>query len=537
MPTDRATGHLTEGKLVTRQHIKILTRHEKGKRYDMKNFKKIMALIIACVMTIGMMSTMAFADGETAAANDGKITVTPPDGTQATSKNTYTLYKVFAAETDGSNYSYKLSGSHDTVPAGFILDDAGNVYFAEEVATGTEGAFTVKVGGTDKLIKNKPTLSQTDINAIASYVTTADKVDEKEVTGTTPAVFSGLSYGYYYVATTTGTLVVIDSTKPDVNVEDKNEVPPLTKKITQANSVLPDDTSTTDIDEAGKKAIAQVGTSVQYTLTVTKKKGAENYEVHDTMGTGLKYNKDVAVTVGGTAVDATKYTKTETDSSLVVKFDNTYMASLADDTVITLVYTALVTEDALHTVPAKNTAYLSYGHTPGENKTPTVETETYNAKFSVVKKDGKDQFLGGAGFVLKNSAGKYYKYTAATESAPEKVEWVDALTDATEYTSKSTDGTLDGEFTGLPNGTYTLVENTVPTGYNKAADYTFTVNGADVTDAFSASNLIQSTTVINNKGVELPSTGGVGTTIFYIIGGILILGAAIALISKKKFAR
>ena len=57
------------------------------------------------------------------------------------------------------------------------------------------------------------------------------------------------------------------------------------------------------------------------------------------------------------------------------------MAGLADDTIVTVKYTALVTEDALHTNPAKNTAWLEYGHTPGQNKTPVQETETYNAKF------------------------------------------------------------------------------------------------------------------------------------------------------------
>ena len=193
----------------------------------------------------------------------------------------------------------------------------------------------------------------------------------------------------------------------------------------------------------------------------------------------------------------------------------------------------LVTEDALQINPAKNTAWLEYGHNPGENKTPVQETETYNAKFSVTKKDEKGDALGGAGFVLKDkTTGKYYKYTAATEDAPEKVEWVESIDNATEYTSNSTDGKLNGEFTGLCNGTYVLVEKTVPTGYNKAADYEFTVQGKNVTQT----NLIQSTEVTNNKGAELPSTGGIGTTLFYIGGGILVLAAVILLVTKRRMS-
>jgi len=491
----------------------------------LKQFKTLLALVLALMLTLSVAS-VAFA------ANDGSIKITPPDGTQADSKNTYTLYKVFAAETDGSAYSYHLSGSHTDVPTGFVKDDAGNVYFAEIVTSAGEGTFDVMVGGEKKTLKNKTALAATDIDAIAAYVTDDDIIDTKVVTGMNPAEFTGLAYGYYYVATTTGTLVVIDSTQPAVEVNDKNEVPPLTKKITDANDVQQDDPST-ELDEAGKRAIAQVGTNVEYTLTVTKKPGAENYEVHDTMGTGLKYNKDVAITVGGTAVAAANYTKTETDSSLVVLFNNTYMAGLDDDTVITLVYTALVTEDALHTVPAKNTAWLEYGHNPGDNKTPVQETETYNATFSVTKKDGKDAPLAGAGFVLKDkTTGKYYQYIAATAdpATPETIAWVDSIDNATEYTSQAADGKLNGSFTGLPNGTYVLIEKTVPTGYNKAADFEFTVQGQN----YTTTNLLQETTVINNQGAELPSTGGIGTTIFYIAGIVMVLGAAAIVIARRK---
>ena len=515
-----------------------------------------MALVLAALVAL-VAATPAWADPT------GSIKVTPPDGTQATSSNTYDLYKVFTAIQDGNgNYSYKLAGSHTTAPSGFTLDDAGNVFIGEAVATLPDGAnasdyMTITVDGASKYLKKwsaSDTLTADQIAAIAAYVTAADKVDTKTVTGTTPAEFTGLDDGYYYITTTSGTLVVVDSTLPAVDVKDKNEVPPMDKKITQANSVNTDNAATEDLDEAGKLALAQVGSKVEYTLTVTKKKGAENYVVKDQMGTGLKYNKDAKVYVGGSEVAATSgetktFVKTtETDTNLVITFDNDYMAGLADGTVVTIKYTATVTSDALHTDPAKNTAWLEYGHTPGQNKTPVVETETYNATIQVIKEDGDGDALGGAGFVLKNAENKYYKIENGV------VSWVDEA-DATELTTEvvtsyftdaakttpspdnaKTDystGEAKIAFTGLANGTYTLIEKTVPTGYNKAADSTFTINDADNT---TVTNRLQSTEVVNNQGTELPSTGGMGTRILYTVGGIMLVGGAIALVSRKRVA-
>ena len=473
----------------------------------MKKFNKILALVLALTMVLALGVT-AFAATITKNPADltgpASITVHMPEPQGDAADNTYKIYKVFDAVSAGDGaITYTLVDGKTTPPAGFTLDAQGRVTYA---GTGTDGQLT-----------------DADINNIKGYVTDNDlvatvntTVDDSEFT------VEGLPYGYYYITTTTGTVVTVDSTNPDADVNDKNEVPPVDKKITGATSV----------DEDGKKALAQVGTTVEFTATVTKKAGAENYVYHDTMTDGLEFDaSSLTVTVGGETVAASNYTVTAPagNETFTIKFKETYIQSLADETKIDIAYSATITESALTLDPEKNTAYLSYGNEDAENHTPITEVEVYNAQISVNKKNDKDEPLAGAGFVLQNADGKYYKLDNGV------VTWVDSIDDADEhFSADGENGTTKGAvdpFTGIANGTYTLIEKTVPGGYNKVgADPTFTVAEHD----YTAANLEQSATVENESGVVLPSTGGIGTTIFYIVGAVLVLGAAIVLIAKRR---
>ena len=451
----------------------------------MKNLKKVFALLIAMVMVLGM-STAAFAAGT------GSITITPPANVDTTKDITYTIYKVFDADAsaDGSKISYKLVEGKTTAPAGFSVDASGNVTY--------DGGESVTE------------LTTADIAAIAAYVAGDTPVATATSTGGADAVAANLPNGYYYITTTTGTVVTIDSTKPNAEVDDKNTVPSVDKKITGASS----------IDDAGKKAIAQVGTEVTYTAEITVGKGQVGYVFKDTLGTGLEYVAD-SLTVTGMTAD-TDYTLTVSGQNITVTFKDASIEKLAEGDKISVTYKAKVTSDALQVNPAKNTATISYGNDSQYTSKPS-EAEVYNAKISVIKNDDQKQPLAGAGFVLKNADGKYYKF------ADGAVTWVDAEADATEYTSGA-DGKLDGEFTGLADGTYTLVEKTVPAGYNKAADQTITIAAKD----FTAENLQQEATVVNKAGSVLPTTGGIGTMIFYVIGAILVIGAGVVLVTRRR---
>ena len=464
----------------------------------MKKMKKIFALLIAMVMVLGM-STSVFA----APATDCTITVSKNFKDQ-----TYHLYQIFTAETvadrtdsQTDGISYKLmSGKTDlkaTVDGSevdgaqwFDIDSAGNVS-----------------------VKGTPNL---DSEAFRKWV---EAYGSQIGTGITAASnddanvkWTDLTEGYYYITTTTGSLVTVDSIKPNATVQDKNTIPSVDKKITGASSM----------DEDGKKALAQIGTDVTYTATVTIGKGSKNVVFHDKMDTGLTFkgNNEVTVTADKT-IDDTWYTIKETPDSgdtLTITFKD----GLEEGTVITIVYKATINANAI--TKLENTAKVTYG----DNNTSTTEskTETYNAEIGVIKYDGakaNNKFLAGAGFKLKNSEGKYYKLTGTV------VSWVDNEADGDEHVSVAADGKVPA-FTGLANGTYTLVETTVPAGYNKAADTNITIAEHN----YTAANLSQTAEIENNTGTELPSTGGIGTTIFYIIGAILVIGAGVVLVTRRR---
>ena len=291
-------------------------------------------------------------------------------------------------------------------------------------------------------------------------------------------------------------------------VDDKNIIPGVDKKITGASSY----------DTDGKKALAQVGTQVEFTATITVGKGQIGYEFNDTMTSGLTYVAD-SLTVTG--IPAAGYTATASGQSIKVEFDDDEIAKLAQGAEIVLTYKATITENALNDDPEKNTATISYGNNGQYTSEPSV-TEVYNAQFTVTKQDGNNQPLAGAGFVIANADNKYYKLDNGV------VTWVDSIEDADEHVSDAQGAVA--AFTGLANGTYTLVEKTVPAGYNKAADQNFTVAEHD----YTATNLEQTAQVINTAGSVLPSTGGIGTTIFYIIGAILVIGAGVVLVTRRR---
>ena len=242
----------------------------------------------------------------------------------------------------------------------------------------------------------------------------------------------------------------------------------------------------------------------------------------------------VVVKFNGTALAANAYTASVAESGALTitvpmvdeNKNSIYPANLGTSAgliPIEITYSATITKDA--------------GDRPAKNQIPGSSTEVYTYAFQVAKTDGKDP-LPGAQFELWSTKG-------VADGTAAALTFIDNGDGTYTYSADGTVTKLDMttnttiSIKGLDNGwTYTLKEVTVPSGYNQAED--ITVNGSsltkvvDGTDTSMTSTALYKETVVNNKGIELPSTGGIGTTIFYIIGAILVIGAGVVLVTRRR---
>lgn len=473
----------------------------------MKHMKKLASLLLALVMVLSL-GTTAFAEGET-----GSITIN-----DAVVGQTYTIYQILDLESynvSANAYAYKATTAWNT----FINSDAIKGTYMEVDAQG----YVTWKDGADAAAFAKAAQKYAKDNSIAN---------QGSVTATTTTVsFTGLDLGYYLVDTTLGTLCSLDTTNPDVVMEEKNEVP------TNVKTVEEDSTG-----NYGEKNDADIGQTVNFKSTITAQAGAENYVFHDTMSAGLTYTGVTGITLNGTAVDASNYTVvTEglTDGcTFEVRFTQAFCDTLKANDQIVISYTATLNENAVIAGEGNpNTSKLSYGDSSNTKYTPDSQTKTYTWDVDVFKytMDGEtEKALAGATFTLSKNADGSNPIALVSEG--NNVYRVAKTGETGTVTEITTDAT--GKFTikGLDADTYYLTETKAPAGYNKLAGPVTIVIGENgvVNGTTEAPQGVDEVKVLNQSGTELPSTGGMGTTIFYIIGAILVIGAAVLLIARKR---
>ena len=452
----------------------------------MKKMKKLFAMLTTTAMVLGMsISSLA-----------ATITVTPPENAKGT--NTYTVYKVFDVTSSGEAVAYKLVGE-------------------DKLSDAMKAAGFSEANGYVTLANADEELTTAQIDAIKAYVTAADIVGTITTTDETEGSLENLGEGFYYVTTTTGSAVMINTATDTATITDKNTI------------TVVDKVAGSDFDEESKKAIASVGTDLPFTATITVGKGAHDVVFTDTM-TGMTFNAD-SLKIDDDAVTDAVGTVTPSANGFSVAFADAYInaRNTTGKSTIVLTYTGKVTAEALIVDAANNTASVK----TDDGNENTSKVDVFNAKLTVTKFDGKktedtadDSALEGAGFKLKNAEGKYY-----IKAADGSISWGEE-TAATEVMANTGDGKNVAVFTGLGVGEYTLVESTVPAGYNKADDQPISVALSDVTG--ETLTLEKTANVINMAGSTLPSTGGMGTTIFYAIGAILVIGAGVVLVSRRR---
>lgn len=468
----------------------------------MRHLKKLLGLVMATVMVFAMTATSAFAAQGTNNDN-GAITIT-----NAEVGHTYKAYQVLVLEsynTVAKAYSYKAD------------DD-----WSDWLKTQTN---YVSIDGQGYVTWVKDADAAAFAKAALAHAEEAKIQPDATATATSATVeFTGLNLGYYLVDTTVGSLCSLDTTIPNVEMEEKNKVPPVDKKVQE------------DSDQSwGDSSTAEIGDTIPFETTITANPGAQNYILHDEMSAGLTLNKDSIQVTGLTA--GKDYTVTTDglgdDCDFHITFSQAYLDSITTETEIKVTYTAVLNENAVIANPGNpNKTLLEYGT---DKRTEWDETKTYTFKVDVVKTDGDNKVLDGAQFKL------YDANTGGNEIALVKES------DGVYRLAK--DGETGVEYITTVNGQleikgfdaytkYYLEETKAPDGYNKLPGRVeIAVEKANL--EASVSNGTWQTGgihVVNKAGSLLPTTGGMGTTIFYVAGGIIVVAAAGTLVYRKRSA-
>lgn len=488
----------------------------------MKKTMKLAGLLLAIVMVLSMMSVVAFA------GTAKTITVTTPTGSAG--NEVYHAYKIldittYTGDTDADTSSTDLT---ELKSATYKIATKWAAFFA----TGADGLKYFDVDPVTGEVTKKDTF--TDAAALAADAAKFIADNSIAFDATSAAVSNGKAVidvttpgdGYYFVDSTVGTLCMIYNNAPNVAFSDKNNVPTVEKtvaSITERYSAAETDDTTT----------VTIGDVVNYSAVIGAKKGAENYVFHDTMDPGLTFSGSVVVKNGTDTVTAGTDTYTLTtpgsDCTFEVIFAKAFLDTLTDASTITIEYSATVNENAvLDDDGISNTAVLKFGENNNETSTPsTVTVNTYS--FDLVKTDESKNVITGAEFKL---------YDAATGGNEIKVVKVSdgqyRLATSTEngVVIEAGEATIDG----LGAGTYYLEETKQPQGYNLLNERKpVTIESANlvatVTDNKWVSGGIQ---IVNKQGAVLPETGGAGTTVIYMLGTVMVLGAAVLFVSKKR---
>ena len=492
-----------------------------------KTFKKLMAALLAVALLCAM-AVPAFADEGTSGTSSGSGTGSTGSITinNARANEVYKAYKMFdvissKTENGETTYVYKVDSAWET----FFKSGTGKDYI-------TLDAHGQPTWNTDKNSNNKSTDLESFAKAALSYASTNNILVTG--TGTTSGAdgsevvvtINNLPLGYYVIDTSVGALCSLGTVGDNkATIEEKNSIPTINKTI---------DTDKTTNDAA-------IGNTVNYTVTINAKKGATNYELVDTMTKGLTFKQNsLTVKVADAAIASSNYVlsvdSAATDGSVTfhVKFNQTYLDTLTSDTTIVVSYQAEVNKDALiYSSANTNTAKLKYGNT----STVESQTTTYSYKFDLVKTDSANKLLTGAKFVLHKTQTDSNDLVSFIKVSANNYR----VADSTELDKATTEIVVDNKgavtISGLNKVSYWLEETKAPDGYNllinrqevdmtQSSNYTAIVAG----DTYTKDGV----QVINNAGATLPSTGGMGTTLFYVIGGGLMVAAVVLLVTKKR---
>lgn len=486
----------------------------------MKHMKKLASLLLALVMVFALATTAFAAD----------TTITAPSG----STRTYDVYQIFTGDLAGDVLSNVKWGKNGT----------GTVGKAVPQATLNALAAVNSLSDTKKLeeISKYVDLNSEKFGTVSNGSSLTAPTGYYLIRDNGP-VGDGEAYSLYVVQVVGPTTISpkVGTTTSEKKVDDKNDSNTTQDKVKWEDSA--------DYD---------IGDDVPFQLKATIAQDYDNYKVykltfHDKESAGLTFNPDtVVVKIDGTIVDSSIYKVVTTGltdgDTFEVRFANLKSTAAKVGSLITVEYSSTLTGEnvVIGSNGNPNTMHVTYSNNPndeqgGENgKTPddTVIVFTYKVVANKVTKNpayveggSEPEYipLKGAGFTLykKNASGEYVAVGSEVKG----------------------DEMTTFEWKGLDDGDYKISETTTPAGYNTIADIEFTITAEHkvLSDNPTLTSLsggdkftgkvetgALSADIENNKGSTLPETGGMGTTIFYVPGSVLVIGAAVLLITKKR---
>ena len=533
--------------------------------------KKAIKKLLAALLAVAMLCAMAI---PAFAGTEGDITTW----------HSFSAFQIFKGDVEGNDIKdFKISN----VTWGSNIADNPAAFLDQLKADSTLGTQFQFIDATDantaqKVLEVISKWDDSDANSIAFARVVCHYLYPDANATPEPAVKGGGGSdhihfdeaGYYLVVDTTpfnpgdfdhaynSFLLMVTHANWNVPITPKAEKPSVKKEVFD-NFDNQDGTSTGVFGSSADHAINE---KFQFKLTATLPASTDHaydyYDTYavcfkDTLSDGITYDKldSVVINSNGHTYDITndtsKYTITESQNSFVVKIPDVKTCAegldLNDGATITVTYTAHLNDKAYVNTRSgstenKNSVQLQYSNNPrpGEywGTTPKSEVYVYTYQLNNTKRAEKEDGtpLPGAGFRL-------YSNEACTEEQEVKLykkgNFYYPIKDATDKAQDAVEMFSDehGQFNvkGLDAGTYYLKETTPPSGYSACADKEIVISAThDVNHVSLSGNL--STTIINKKagGITLPSTGGIGTTIFYVVGGGLMVAAIVLLVTKKR---
>ncbi len=530
----------------------------------MKQTKKLASLLLALVMVLSLATTVF-------AANISNAT-----------DHSYSAYQIFSG-----------TQAENSVPLGDVEWGSGinGATFLAELKTDSR----LNVGESNANIFSSCTTAVDVAAVLGNYKHKSDvanafaNVAAKHLTTTSTAIAAGansvdLAAGYYLLVDTStpstgdamNSALLQVTNKGDITIEKKYDVPTVDKSAKDTDG------------NWGESADWEIGSDVPFQIVGKLPSNYADYETykyvfHDTLSAAFKLNatfdestttkvvSGVTVKINGVTDITSAFDITYSDNKLTISCSDlkTKVPGLNSANQIVIDYKAKLLSTAEIGQPGnKNEVYLEYSNnpnatgdgTPSTSDTPKDEVLVFTYELDVIKVDGQnaDNKLANAEFVLLNSD----KTKVAKVTGGKFVEWV-AITNAVDGKIAYPEGTTltsgaDGKFViaGLDAGSYFLRETKAPAGYNLLKDdiavvitaildksenspalttLTIQIDGGAAVNGNLGTGVV-SADVKNNSGATLPETGGIGTTIFYIVGGVLFVGAAVLLIVKRRMS-